>query len=209
MKIRSIVLVVLFLIVGCKKADQPKHFDLLKLNYKPYQKATVERRIPIVFTLVDANSTARTEVDSSQVSYGTHWVCLGNYDLLEKPEKPNTEILKDVPPGLDIAPIRACITINDKEGANAAAPLQPGTYYIGLTPQMPNRIASGVIVWDKGKLGSQATFNFSQMKGQLRLDSVSEESFSGEVDVSDGDNSIAGTFNVKAKIKTYTVKPLN
>jgi hypothetical protein len=41
------------------------------------------------------------------------------------------------------------------------------------------------------------------------LDAVSEDAFSGEVDLSDGENSIVGTFNGKAKIKKYIAPPMN
>lgn len=203
MKIGHVLLIAMLFFVGCSKPDPPRQFDQLKLSYKPGQQPVIQRQIPIVFVLVDASSASRPQIDGSMVSYGTHWLCFANYDLSEKPEKPNTEILKDVPPGSDIAPVRACITINDKEGTNAASPLRPGTYDIGITDHMPDRVVKAGIFWDKGKLGSQAWFQRAQMKGQLRLDSVSEDAFSGEVDLSDGENSMSGTFNGKAKIKKY------
>jgi hypothetical protein len=68
---------------------------------------------------------------------------------------------------------------------------------------MTDRIVEASIIWDKGKLGSNTGMNLAQMKGQLKLDSVSEDEFSGEIDLSDGENSIAGTFNGTAKIKKY------
>jgi hypothetical protein len=199
MRTRPILLIALFFVGACSKTDPPKHFDQLKLTYKKAGQ-TIQRQIPIVFALVDSTTATRTEIDRSQLSYGLHWLCLANYDLSENPDKPNANATKEVPPGADIAPIKACITINDKEGTDGASPLQPGTYFMGLTEHMPNRLSAASIFWDKGKLGSSAPFNLAQMKGSLRLDSVSDDAVSGEIDLSDGDNSIAGTFNLKAKM---------
>ena len=210
MKIGPVLLITMLLFVGCStEAAPPKHFDQLKLTYKPYEKPVVERQIPIVFVLVDASGTTRTEAGRSSVTYATHSLCFANYDLSENPDRPNTKILKDVPPGSDVEPIKACITINDKQGTNASTPLQPGNYFIGLSANQLDSIAYAGIFWDKGKLGSLAHFQHAQMKGQLRLDSVSEDAFSGEVDLSDGENSMVGTFNGKAKIEKYIVPPLN
>jgi|KBSSwiStaDraftv2_1062776.scaffolds.fasta_scaffold111680_3 hypothetical protein len=203
MKIGSVLLIALLLLVGCssKAAPPPKHFDQLKVSYKPYGQPVVERQIPIVFVLDDASTTAYTNTGESPVKYGEHWLCFGNYDLSENPNKPNTKILQDVPAGSDIEPIKACLTIKDKEGTSADTPLQPGTYIIGLTNKSYDAIVNAGIYWDKGKLGCQSNFQLRQMKGQLRLDSVSENDFSGEVDLSDGENSMVATFSGKAKIR--------
>jgi hypothetical protein len=192
---------------ACSKPAPAKHFDQLKLSYKK-DGQSVQRQIPIVFALLDSTTITRTETDRSQHSYGVHWLCFANYDLSENPEKPNVNATKDVPPGEDLAPVKACITINDKEGTDAASPLQPATYFIGLTQQMPGRISAAGIFWDKGKLGSSAPFNLATMTGSLKLDSVSEDVVSGEVNLSDGDNSIAGTFNLKPKIVKEITPPM-
>ena len=211
MKIGPVLLITMLIFAGCSsKAAAPTHFDQLKLTYKPYEKPAVERQIPIVFVLVTASSSGRREPDGNLTSFGTHDLCFANYDLSENPDRPNTKILKDVPPGSDVEPIRACITINDKQGTNYATPLQPGNYFVGLSDRQPDSIGYAGIVWDKGiKLGNRAYFKLDQMKGQLRLDSVSEDAFSGEIDLSDGENSMVGTFNGKAKIEKYIVPPLN
>jgi hypothetical protein len=201
MKIGS-VLVIALLLVGCSKtAAPPKKFDQHKLTYTPYGKPVVERQIPIVFVLDDASTTAYTNTGESPVKFGEHWLCFGNYDLSENPNKPNTKILQDVPPGLDIEPIKACLTIKDKQGTSADTPLQPGNYFVGLSNQQYDSIVNAGIFWDKGKLGSQTGFQLRKMKGQLRLDSVSENEFSGDLDLSDGENSMVATFNGKIKIR--------
>ena len=214
MKITLVLLIALLLFVGCSSTRSntpppPKQYDQLMLTYTPFQEPMVQRQIPIVFMQVDASNSGRYEADRSLVPFAEHSLCFGNYDLSEDPDRPNTKILKDVPEGSDIAPIRACVTINDKEGTNAASPLQPGIYIVGLTDRMPDAIAHAGIYWDKGKLGCVSIFHLKRMKGQLRLDSVSEDSLSGEVDLSDGQNSIVGTFNGKAKIKKYIVLPMH
>lgn len=205
MKIGPVLLLAMLLFVGCssKAAPPPKQYDQLKLTYKPYEKPLVQRQIPIVYVLVDASSSGRYEIDRSLTSYGTHWLCFANYDILEKPERPNTKILKDVPPGSDIEPVRACLTINDKPGTDVYTPLRPGMYYIGLSERMPDSIGNAIITWDQRKVGGTSAFELAKMKGQLRLDSVSEDAFSGEIDLNDGENSIVGAFNGKAKIKKY------
>lgn len=199
MKTRPVLLMALLFLGACHKEDPPKHFDQLKLTYKK-EGQTTQRQIPIVFALVDATTAGRTEIDRSTVVYAEHWFCLANYDLSEKPEKPNTNATKDVPPGADIAPVKACVTINDKAGTDGASPLQPGTYFVGLTEHMPDRIAGGGIFWDKGKLGASALLHIHQAEGSLRLDSVADDVVSGEIDLHDGDLSISGTFNLKATI---------
>ena len=204
MKIGFVLLIASLLLVGCSSkaaAPPPKHFDQLKLSYKPYGQPVAERQIPIVFVLDDASSIAYTETGRSPVKYGEHWLCFGNYDLSENPNKPNTKILKDVPPGLDIEPVKACLRIKDKEGSSADTPLQPGTYIVGLTNKQYDSIVDAGIIWDKGTLGSKSFFQLRRMKGQLRLDSVSEDEFSGEVDLSDGENSMFATFSGKIKIR--------
>ncbi|HEX3250275.1 MAG TPA: hypothetical protein VHS05_12665 [Pyrinomonadaceae bacterium] len=203
MKIGPVLLIAMLFFAGCSKQPPPRQFDQLKLSYTPYQKPMVQRQIPIVFVQVDGFTMNESQSDGSMITYGQHWLCFANYDVSENPDRPNTKILQDVPPGSDIEPIKACLMLNDKEGTTASAPLLPGTYFIGTTKNMTDRIVEAGIFWDKGKLGSQTGLDLAKMKGQLKLDSVSEDEFSGEIDLSDGENLIAGTFNGKAKIKKY------
>ena len=204
MRIGPVLLIAMLCFVGCSsKPAPPKQFDQLKLTYKPHGKPVVERQIPIVFVLDDASTTHYTNTGSRPIKFGEHWLCFANYDISERPDKPNTKILLDVPPGSDIEPIKACLTIKDKEGTTGDSPLQPGNYFIGLTDQTYDSIVGAGIYWDKGKLGSQVVFR--PVKGQLRLDSVSEDAFSGEVDLSDGENSMFATFNGKAKLRKHFV----
>lgn len=209
MKIGPVLLIATLFFTGCSKPAPPRKFDQLKLTYKPYEKPVVERQIPIVYVLVDASTMTVTGRRHDPIMYATRSLCFANYDLSEDPDKPNTEILKDVPPGSDIAPIKACFTINDKEGTNAATPLQPGNYFIGLSRNDLDSIVDASILWDKQIYFSRVLFQLPKMKGQLRLDSVSEDAFSGEFDLSDGDHSMVATFNGKAKIKKYIVPPMN
>ena len=205
MKTHLVILIAFIALAACSKPPPPKHFDQLKITYKKYDGQLVQRQIPIVFALVDASTDYRIDVAHP---YATHVLCLGNYDVSDESEKPNANILKDVPPDQDLAPLKVCLTVNDREGTNASTPFQPGTYFVGITKDQENRISSAIINWDKRRLNN-AYLNRSSMTGQLRLDSVSDDAIVGEIDLRDGDQLIAGTFNLKPKIKKWIVPPMN
>ena len=100
----------LLLFAACSKpAPLARQFDQLKLTYKKYDGQVVQRQIPIIYALVDADSDTRIDVDRSQHPFGNHWVCLGNYDVSEKSDKLPTDILKDLPPDQDLEPGKACV----------------------------------------------------------------------------------------------------
>jgi len=207
LKTHLVIVIALLLLAACSKpAPPPKHFDQLKVTYKK-DGQLVQRQIPMLFALLDSDTVTRSEIDRSQHSYGTHRLCLANYDVSESPEKPNANLTKDVPPEQDLAPVKACLTINDKDGTDASSPFQPGTYFVGLTAQMPNRISAAAIHWDKRRL-SYAVLNLATMTGSFRLDSLSDDAIIGEINISDGENSVAGTFNVKPKITKEITLPM-
>jgi hypothetical protein len=208
LKTHLITLIAFVALAACSKPPPPKHFDQLKVTYKKYDGQIVQRQIPIVFALVDATTDYRIDPDQTQHPYCTHMLCLANYDVSAEPEKPNANILKDVPPEQDLAPLKVCLNINDEEGTNASSPLKPGTYFVGITKEQPNRISSAFINWDNRRL-NYVYLNRSAMTGSLRLDSVSDDAIVGEMDLRDGDHLMAGTFNLKPKIKKWIVPPMN
>ena len=115
MKTHLVIVIALLLLAACSKpaAPPPKHFDQLKVTYKK-DGQLVQRQIPMLFALLDSDTVTRSEIDRSQHSYGTHRLCLGNYDVSESPEKPNANLTKDVPPEQDLAPVKPALQLMTK-----------------------------------------------------------------------------------------------
>ena len=193
MKARLLILTVFVALAACSKSAPPKHFDELKIIYKKLNGQTVQRQMPIVSALMSISTDYRTDPDRSHHPFQVHLLCFANYVSLGF-QKPNADTLKDIPPE-DLDPLKVCINVNDQEGTDAA-PFKPGTYFVEISRAQPDRISSAFIYLDNHN-GSYVPLNIRAMTGSLRLDSVSDDAIIGEINVSDGDNSIAGTFNLK------------
>lgn len=193
-------------LAACSKPPPPKHFDQLNVTYKKLNGQLVQRQIPIVAALVDSSTDYRIDIDNSQHPYATHMLCFANFDLSGESEKANANI-KDVPPGQDLNPLKVCLNVNDQEGTNTSSPFKPGTYFVAITKGQPDRISSAFIYLDK-RNESYVPFTFGAMTGSLRVDAVSDDAIIGEIDLSDGDQSMAGTFNLKPKIRKWIVPPM-
>jgi hypothetical protein len=193
-------------LAACSKPPPPRHFGQLKVNYKKLNGQLVQRQIPIVSALVDYNTAYKLDSINSSHPYRYHQFCFANYGLSAETVEAHKEALKDVPPGQDMDPLEICINVNDQEGTDQTAPFKPGTYFIGITQDQPDRVSAVFIYLDQGK-NNYVPFTLSSMTGSLRLDSVSDDLIAGEMNLSDGDNSIAGTFNLKPKIRKWVTLP--
>jgi hypothetical protein len=182
----------------CTKTPSPKHFDQLKVSYKKVNGQVVQRQIPILSAVVDSNTSYYIDTINSSHPYRFHQLCLANYDLSPGTVKSDSGTIKDLR-DQDLNPLEVCINVNDQEGANPSSPFQPGTHFIGITQDQPDRVSAVFIYLDPGKR-NYVPFRLKSMTGFLRVDSVLDDVIIGEISLSDGDNSLAGTFNLKPRI---------
>ena len=194
MKAHLLMLIGFLAVAACSKTAAPRHFDEFTITYKKLNRQTVQRQIPIVSALVSSSTDYRIDIDHSQHPFRVHLLCFANFVSLGFP-KPNANILKDIPPE-DLDPLKVCINVNDQEGTDTSSPFKRGTYFVEISRAQPDRISSAFIYLDKYN-SSYVPLNIRTMTGSLRLDAASDDAIVGEINVSDGDNSIAGTFNLK------------
>ena len=194
MKARLLFLTGFLVLAACSKSAPPKHFDEFQITYKTLKGQTVQRQIPIVSALVSTSTDYRADPDHSQHPFGVHLLCFANF-VSTGFQKPDANALKDVPPE-ELDPLKVCVNVNDQEGTDGSAPFKPGTYFIEISRAQPDRISSAFIYLDQYNK-SYLPLNIRTMTGSLRLDAVSKDAIAGEINVSDGDNSIGGTFNLK------------
>ena len=149
---------------------------------------------------VDAKSTAMI-VDtvgdsSSNQAMVSHTFIVANYDL---PEKVTKMALQGS--AKEDGRMRVEITIIGKKGTTKSTPVEPGEYKarVGNVGSPESSVNGGrILVGSDGKEASTYVGGADMKEGKVTIASVDGDMITGEVDITDGTNSIKGKFSVKA-----------
>ena len=93
--------------------------------------------------------------------------------------------------------IRVNFSIIGEKGTNAEAPIKPGEY---LPENKKFQTLGYVNVFSfDGKAQKRTSFKYNGMKGKVVIDSVTDEKITGSIDITDGENSVKGSFTADRK----------
>ena len=137
---------------------------------------------PVTKSFTDINQKITTAV--------TYNVYAANYDLdatnfgmtLEKPMASEDQM-------------RVVFSLVGEEGTKDPAPLKAGTYSAKADKYM--KVESVGTVTRKGSADVKNWFDRSSLNGQVKVTSVTDDSFSGDIDVTTGVGAIKGSFTAK------------
>ena len=91
--------------------------------------------------------------------------------------------------------MRVVFSLVGEEGTKDSAPLKAGTYSAKADKYM--KVETVGIVTRKGSADTKTWFDRSTLTGQVTVTSVSDDSISGDIDVTAGDSAIKGSFTAK------------
>lgn len=91
--------------------------------------------------------------------------------------------------------MRVVFSLVGEEGTKDPAPLKAGTYSAKADKYM--KVETVGIVTRKGSADTKNWLDRSSLSGQVTLTSVTDDSISGDIDVTAGDSTIKGSFTAK------------
>ena len=187
---RQISLCLLFLFVlcaialaGCSKGSGGN-----SLHVK--SPAAGEKDLAVKSAYAFAVTKSFTDINQKITTAVVYNVFTANYDLdaanfgmtLEKPMASEDQM-------------RVVFSLVGEEGTKDPAPLKAGTYSAKADKYM--KVETVGIVTRKGSADTKTWFDRSSLTGQVTVTSVTDDSISGDIDVTAGDNAIKGSFTAK------------
>ena len=152
--------------------------------------ATVEPKS----TAVIVDTVGDTSSGKAMVS---HTFVIANYDLGDKVSKMSLQ-----GSAKEEGKMRVEFTIIGAKGTDEKTPVKQGEYpsRVGNTGSPENTANGGRFSYAGEKREESKGTSLADMKaGKIKIDSVSGDTITGEVDLTDGTTSIKGKFSVKAK----------
>lgn len=137
---------------------------------------------PVTKSFTDINQKITTAV--------LYNIYAANYDL----DAGNFAMTLDKPMASDDQ-VRVVFSLVGEEGTKDPAALKAGTYSAKADKYM--KVETVGIVTRKGSADSKNWFDRSSLNGQVTLTSVTDDSISGDIDVTAGENTIKGAFTAK------------
>ena len=177
-----IALLAAFLLAGCSKSGGN---DLHVKSPAAGDKALAVKSsytFPVTKTFTDINQKITTAA-----SYNVY---AANYDL----DAGNFGMTLDKPMTADDQ-VRVTFSLVGEEGTNDKSPLKTGTYSAKADKYM--KVETVGIVTRKGSADSKNWLDRSTLNGEVKLTSVSDDSISGDIDVTAGESSVKGSFTAK------------
>lgn len=120
----------------------------------------------------------------------SHYFAIANYDL-----DTSSGMISMGKPLTTDGQIRIAIQLVGEEGTDDKAAPETGTYTTKADKY--NKLDYvNVSVYSNGK-ENKASFNIDKAEGEVKITSVSDDSVSGEINVTEGDKAVIGTFTAK------------
>jgi len=124
----------------------------------------------------------------------SHYIALANYDL-----DTSSGMISLDKPLTGAEQIRVTFQLVGEEGTDDKAAIKTGTYT--TKAEKYNKVDTvGVMVFADGK-EKKNWFNIDKAEGEVKINSVSGETVSGEIDLTEGDKSLKGNFTAKITAK--------
>lgn len=135
-----------------------------------------------------------TDKDGKMSTASTTSIYLASYDL----DTTNVGTMRKPLTAAD--QMRVGMSLVGEEGTNDKSPLKVGTYKAGPTEKFSKVDWLSVSTFADGKEAKtdfDTNFSTSKITGGVKITSVSGDAINGEIDVTDGDKSIKGSFTAK------------
>jgi hypothetical protein len=152
--------------------------------------ATSEKDLAVKSAYAFAVTKSFTDINQKITTAVVYNVFTANYDLdatnfgmtLEKPMASEDQM-------------RVVFSLVGEEGTKDPTPLKAGTYSAKADKYM--KVETVGIVTRKGTADTKTWFDRNSVTGQVTVTSVTDDSISGDIDVTAGDNAIKGAFTAK------------
>jgi hypothetical protein len=152
--------------------------------------ATGDKDLAVKSSYTFAVTKTFTDINQKITTAATYNVYAANYDLdagnfamtLQKPLTSDDQVLVQ-------------FSLVGEEGTNEKSPLKTGTYSAKADKYM--KVESAGIVTRKGGADNKNWLDRSTLTGEVKLTSVSDDSISGDIDVTAGESSVKGSFTAK------------
>jgi len=177
-----IATVCLLLLSGCSKGGGNS------LHVK--SPAAGEKDVAIKSGYAYAVTKTFTDISGKMTTAATYNFSAANYDL----DAANFGMTLDKPMTSDDN-LRVMFSLVGDEGTKDNAPLKAGTYSAKADKYM--KVETVGIVTRKGGAETKTWLDRSMLNGQVKVNSVSDDSASGDIDVTAGDITIKGSFTAK------------
>ena len=159
-------------------------------NFHVKSPAAGDKDLPIKSSYTFAVTKTFTDINQKITTAATYNVYAANYDL----DAGNFAMTLNKPLTADDQ-VRVEFSLVGEEGTNDKAPLKTGTYSAKADKHM--KVETVGIVTRKGGADSKNWLDRSALTGEVKLTSVSDDSISGDIDVTAGDSSVKGSFTAK------------
>jgi hypothetical protein len=135
-----------------------------------------------------------TDKDGKMTTATSFYAIMANYEMDTK----NVATMKKPLTAADQA--RVMLQLIGEEGTDQKSEFKAGTYKADPTGKFMKVDSLTVFTFVDGKEVSTSfdtSFSTSKITGEVRVRSVTAEEISGEIDITDGDKSVKGTFTAK------------
>jgi hypothetical protein len=139
-----------------------------------------------------------TDKENKVTTATSFYAIAANYDM----ETTNVATMKKPLTAPEQA--RVMVQLIGEEGTDQKSDLKPGTYKADPAGKFMKVDSLSVITFADGKevnTSFDMTFSGSKVTGEVRVKSVTADAISGEIDITEGDKSVKGTFTAKIAAK--------
>lgn len=146
------------------------------------------------------NNSVKTFTDTTgaMTTASSFYVIMANYDM------DTTSVASMAKPVSSADQVRVQLQLIGEQGTNDKTDLKPGIYKADPKEKFMKVDSITVSTFADGKETKTAfdtMFSGSKITGQVEIQSVTADSLSGTIDVTDGDKSIKGPFTARMSVK--------
>ena len=152
--------------------------------------ASGDKELPVKSSYAYPVTKSFTDINQKITTAVLYNVYAANYDL----DASNFAMTLDKPMASEDQ-MRVVFSLVGEEGTKDPAPLKAGTYSAKADKYM--KVETVGIVTRKGSADTKTWLDRSSLSGQVTLTSVTDDSISGDIDVTAGDSTIKGSFTAK------------
>lgn len=152
--------------------------------------ATGEKDVAVKSSYAFPVTKSFTDINQNLTTAVVYNVYAANYDL----DAGNFAMTLDKPLQSEDQ-VRVVISLVGEEGTKDPSPLKAGTYSAKADKHM--KVENVGVITRKGSADTKYWFDRNTLNGQVNVTSVSDASFSGDIDVTAGENTIKGSFTAK------------
>lgn len=149
-----------------------------------------EKEMPIKSSYAFPVTKSFTDIDQKITTAVSYNVYVANYDL----DSGNFAMTLDKPMASDDQ-MRVVFSLVGEEGTNENSALKTGTYSAKADKYM--KVETVGIVTRRGSADVKSWLDRSTLSGDVKITSVSDDTVSGNIDVTAGEASINGSFTAK------------